>query len=312
MLTDGSPTPPDFFPDPPDGALRASFASVSSEVKEGEAVNIRVNFSAPFSGELHFRLLRDQFDPLAIANGETRNSAQVGSDFNIPGLEVLSGDGAENNIAFAQGKIEISSPVSNIDIPIQLLVDGVYNPEKRIIVQLAPGPGYRVADNREHFIVVEEVDPPLDGTVALGLSFDKGQVSGEEKQLSAAFAFPIIARINRVNGGTTIQGEVVLERGFSPTTLILSQIGRRRADGASIAEGPLRTRPTFESTPSIPVGTPVTGTYNPGNRRLTLAVGPFIGVGRMWLAPPLPPNRTGGSPASGSPVGELPSSGLDS
>lgn len=30
----------------------------------------------------------------------------------------------------------------------------------------------------------------------------------------------------------------------------------------------------------------------------------YIGVGTVhWFAPPLPPNRTGGSPASGSPVG---------
>ena len=35
-----------------------------------------------------------------------------------------------------------------------------------------------------------------------------------------------------------------------------------------------------------------------------------IGVGRGFRLP-LPPNRTGGSPASGSPVGELPSGGLD-
>ena len=31
----------------------------------------------------------------------------------------------------------------------------------------------------------------------------------------------------------------------------------------------------------------------------------MIGVGREWLALPLPPNRTGGSPASGSPVGSV-------
>ena len=36
-----------------------------------------------------------------------------------------------------------------------------------------------------------------------------------------------------------------------------------------------------------------------------IASGPlprWIGVGMAWLAPPLPPNRTGGFPASGSPV----------
>ena len=37
-----------------------------------------------------------------------------------------------------------------------------------------------------------------------------------------------------------------------------------------------------------------------------------IGVGTAhWLAPPLPPNRTGGSPASGSPVGGFTSRGLE-
>ena len=35
-----------------------------------------------------------------------------------------------------------------------------------------------------------------------------------------------------------------------------------------------------------------------------------IGVGRAWLTPPLPPNRTGGSPAYGSPVDGLPTRGL--
>jgi hypothetical protein len=33
--------------------------------------------------------------------------------------------------------------------------------------------------------------------------------------------------------------------------------------------------------------------------------GKLIGVGMAhWVVPPLPPNRTGGFPASGSPVGE--------
>jgi hypothetical protein len=37
-----------------------------------------------------------------------------------------------------------------------------------------------------------------------------------------------------------------------------------------------------------------------------------IGVGTAdWIRPPLPPNRTGGSPAYGSPVDGLPTGGLD-
>ena len=38
----------------------------------------------------------------------------------------------------------------------------------------------------------------------------------------------------------------------------------------------------------------------------------YIGVGRTeWSRSPLPPNRTGGSPASGSPVGGLTSKRID-
>ena len=45
---------------------------------------------------------------------------------------------------------------------------------------------------------------------------------------------------------------------------------------------------------------------NPAQDPAGGAAGVRIGVGKVhWFEPPLPPNRTGGSPASGSPVGGI-------
>ncbi len=49
-----------------------------------------------------------------------------------------------------------------------------------------------------------------------------------------------------------------------------------------------------------------------GRKALSLKDAPVIGVGRTdWVRSPLPPNRTCGSPASGSPVGGIASKRID-
>jgi len=122
----------------------AHFLSSSSDVREGSGtVSVQVVFTEPFTGDLHYNILDDEYNPLS---GEVGTSAMANSDYSpLPGV------------------VQGLSKASSASIDVLLLEDDQFEREEAIVIALNNASDYLLRPPHVHEIIIEDNDMPLEG-----------------------------------------------------------------------------------------------------------------------------------------------------
>ena len=240
--------------------------AVFFELEESEAletagtVGVKIFFARPYTGDVHFHVLYDEYDALAEnpsnpeKPGQSICTATYGQDYLFNGVTPTAA--APGQIQAWESKITGLTNAATATLSVQLLNNSTFSFSRRIVLALhtPEGSGLRLVQNNTHALTIVEDDLPAEGYwyAVVGLNKD---AAGKIMPVTVGYEF-LFSLVP--TGGNTLSGKVLSLKTHVPDVPILEQLEHEKSQ-------------EFSPGMTIPVGTPVTAVNN-GAGSLTIHI----------------------------------------